>query len=176
MLIFSTLTEKSRSLWCRKPFMHFTFLLLTGSLESLSEYPLKPTSLFVTEGELEALPGMWPSCCFLGNVVLCEWQMQGNVERATLESCHWVSAGYRILNNNAVFCIFVPILPLSILSLYLSLLFFSLYHFSFTNQGFEKGWSDYRGTAEEDREQPQSSRISHQEWPSTSLKKKKKKT
>lgn len=118
MLIFSTLTEKSRSLWCRKPFMHFTFLLLTGSLESLSEYPLKPTSLFVTEGELEALPGMWLSCCFLGNVVLCEWQMQGNVEGATLESCHWVSAGYRILNNNAVFCIFVPILPLSILLLY----------------------------------------------------------
>lgn len=41
---------------------------------------------------------------------------------------------------------------------------------SFTNQGSKKGWSDYRRTAEEDREQPQSPRFPQQEWPSTCLK------
>lgn len=47
-----------------------------------------------------------------------------------------------------------------------------LFPLSFTNQGSEKGRSDYCRTAEEDREQPQSPRFPHKEWPSTCLKKK----
>lgn len=45
-----------------------------------------------------------------------------------------------------------------------SLLFF------FSNQGSEKGWSDYCRTAEEDCEQPESPGVPQQEWPSTCLK------
>lgn len=97
-----------------------------GRYRCCQSNPLKPTSLFVAEGELETFPEMWLSCCLLGNAVLCEWQMQGNVEIATLESCHWVSAGYRVLNNNAVFCMFVPIFLLSIPSLSFSPLILSL--------------------------------------------------
>lgn len=68
-----------------------------GRYGSCQWTPLKPSSLFVTEGELEALPDMWLSCCLLGNAVLCEWQTHGKVERTALESCHWVSPGYHVL-------------------------------------------------------------------------------
>lgn len=107
------------------------------------------------------------------------WEMQSFVNdrrMAKWSEQHWnhvteCHLGTTSCNNNAVLCIFVSLCQSSH-SLFLSTSF--LAHSSFTNQGFEKGWSDYRGTAEEDCEQPQSTRISHQEWPSTCLKEKKK--
>ena len=72
--------------------------------------------------------------------------------------------------------LFSPNLSLCHVSLFRCLTFNPLLVFSllpslsFTIQGSEKGWSDNCRPAEEDREQPQSPRFPHQEWPSTCLK------
>lgn len=111
------------------------------------------------------------------------WEMQSFVSdrcKAMWREQHWnrVTECQQGIASLTIMLSFVCLSPSSFCQSHhsLSLLLFSLCCLSFTHQGFEKGWSDYRGTAEEDCEQPQSSRISHQEWPSASLKRKKKQT
>lgn len=102
------------------------------------------------------------------------WEMQSFVSdrcKAMWREQHWnhVTECQQSIASLTITLSFVSLSPLSLCPS-LSLVFISLCCSFFTKQGFEKGWSDYRGTAEEDCEQPQSSRISHQEWTSTSLK------
>lgn len=101
---------------------------------------------------------MWQPSGLLGNAVLCEWQMQGSSTGSMSSNVTWVSHPPTLTR----------IFP-HLFSPHLSLHHCLVPLLSPPSQGSEKSWSDYRWTAEEDREQPQSPRFPHQERPGTCL-------
>lgn len=112
------------------------------------------------------------------------WETQSCVSdgcMAKWKDQHWKHVtdchqGVTSFSANTPSPLFLPVSPPSCLSASLFVwpsdpsLRFSLPRLPSTNQGSEEGWSDYRRTAEEDREQPQSPRFPRQEWTSTCLK------
>lgn len=152
------------------------FLPWQGHYSSCQCSPTSPPPcLLVMEsgGTSRDVATQWPSGKCSPLWMTDEWREQ---HWKHVIECH---KGVTSSNTNTLFPLFSPHLPLSCLSPSLCVWLPTspptsppLSPVSFTNQGSEKGWSDYRRTAEEDREQPQSPRFPHQEWPSTCLKKK----